>query len=450
MRIFLRYAVLGLALVMVALGVTVLGGRTIAPADRNAVAAGPGSAGSTATRTPDHVVVVMLENKQRASVIGSTKAPYLSSLAARGANMTQSYGVTHPSQPNYLALFSGSTQGATDDSCPQKPGRADNLGAQLVAAGRSFTGYSESLPYPGYTGCKSGKYQRKHNSWVNFASVPSAANQPFSAFPSDFARLPTVSFVSPNMCSDMHDCPVATGDAWLKTHLAAYAAWAMTHNSLLVVTFDENSGGTVNQIPTLVVGEAIRPGSYPEPMNHYTLLRTLEDLYGLPALGNAKRMTGLRSIWTTSPATAPASTGVVNGGFELGVAGWSASGTTTTVKSARHGGSAVARAGSTRATKGDSILSQTFTVPAGRTRLSVGYLSRCRDSKAKAWATIVVKRSSGEPLTLLPRTCRRRGGWRSAGIAVAAGQVYTVQLVSHDDGKRSTPNRTYYDDVTVR
>jgi len=198
-----------------------------------------------------------------------------------------------------------------------------------------------------------------------------------------------------------------------------------------------------------MVGESIRPGNYPEPMNHYTLLRTLEDFYGLPPLGNAARATGLQSVWTTSPATAPATTGVSNRGFELGLAGWAASGTTTTVKSGRHGGSAVARAGSAKATSGDSILSQTFTVPTGGTRLRVGYLSRCRDSKAKAWTTVIVKRSSGGPLTLLPRTCRRSGGWRSASVAVTAGQVYTVQLVNHDDGLRSTPNRTYFDDVTV-
>ena len=102
---------------------------------------------------PDHVVVVILENEHRSSVIGSAQAPYLNKLAARGANLTHSYGITHPSQPNYLALFSGSTQGVTSNACPQQFPNADNLGHQLRTAGLSFAGYAESLPKVGFTGC---------------------------------------------------------------------------------------------------------------------------------------------------------------------------------------------------------------------------------------------------------------------------------------------------------
>ena len=105
------------------------------------------------SKPPDHVVVVVFENKDRKSVIGSDKAPYFNELAAQGANMSASYGVTHPSQPNYIALFSGDQRGVTSNSCPKKLGDTDNLGSQLIEAGHTFIGYSEALPSVGFTGC---------------------------------------------------------------------------------------------------------------------------------------------------------------------------------------------------------------------------------------------------------------------------------------------------------
>lgn len=409
---------------------------------------------------PDHIVVVMMENKNRAGVIGASSAPYLNSLASRGANLSQSYGVTHPSQGNYVALFSGGLQGVTGDGCPYSFPGTDNLGHQLFSHGLSFTGYAESMPSPGYTGCSAGKlaagatssptYRRKHNGWVDFPDLPGSANQPFSAFPTDYTKLPTVSFVSPNMCHDMHDCSVASGDGWLKDHLGAYATWAQSHHSLLVVTFDENSSGTVNQIATVVVGQSVRPGSYAEPTNHYGVLRTIEDAYGLPPLVNAAQVSALHSIWTTSPSGDAVATGLRNPSFELGLADWATSGSTAAVPTTRHGGTLNARAGTTKATRGDSILSQTIVVPAGRTKLSVWWLGRCHDVTSRAWATIIVKRNTSHKLsTLLPRTCAAKGSWHQVQLAVAPGHSYTVQLVSHDDGVRATPNLTYFDDVAL-
>jgi hypothetical protein len=440
-----RWLVVGLSLLGLlaggagtAVAVNPLAGSPAAPAAAAAKATVP---------RPDHVVVVMMENKNRTSVIGSSAAPYLNDLAKRGANMSRSYGVTHPSQGNYVALFSGDQHGVTDDACPQNLGPKANLGRQLQDAGLTFAGYAESLPSTGWTGCASGKYKRKHNAWVDFSNLGAGLNRPFSAFPSDYGRLPTVSFVTPNMCNDMHDCSVRTGDAWLKAKFDRYARWAMTHNSLLVVTFDENAGGTVNQIPTLLVGQHVRPGLYPEWMNHYTLLRTLEDAYGLAPLGRARDAKPLTTVWTTSPRPV---TGIRNGTFESKLAGWVASGSTYSSKNSHHGGLRSARAGSTKATKGDSILSQTLTVPAGKSRLSVWWRGRCPDRVGKAWATVVVKRNTSSSLsTLLPRTCVQNGGWRKVGVRVTPGNSYTVQLVNHDDGEPSTPNRTYFDDVTL-
>jgi hypothetical protein len=247
--------------------------------------------------TFDHIVLVMFENKDNSSISGSSSAPYFNSLAAQGAKFTSSFAITHPSQPNYVALFSGATQGVTSDACPANLGAKANLGRQVIDAGRTFKGYSESMPSDAYTGCASGNYQRKHNSWVDFSNVPAASNVRYTAFPTDFSTLPTVSFVTPNMCSDMHDCSIGTGDTWLRGHLDSYAQWAKTHNSLLIVTFDEDSGTSVNQIFTTFVGEHVKIGSYGESINHYTVLRTIEASYGLPGINNAASKSPIVDVW---------------------------------------------------------------------------------------------------------------------------------------------------------
>ena len=245
----------------------------------------------------DHIVVVIEENHSFTEVIGNTNAPYLTSLANSGARMTRSFAVTHPSEPNYIALFSGSTQGVTDDSCPHTYS-SENLGHQLSTAGRTFTGYSESMPSDGYTGCTSGRYARKHNPWVNFSNVPASGNLRYSDFPTDFTKLPSVAFVVPNLCNDMHDCRVSTGDTWLKNHLGGYATWARAHNSLLVVTFDEDDRSQSNRIPTLFYGAHVATGSYSEHITHYTVLRTLESLTGLGCVANSCNVAPVSDIWT--------------------------------------------------------------------------------------------------------------------------------------------------------
>ena len=271
------------------------------PAASGPAASGPASpagsapGGTAAIPAPAHTVVVVMENHSYGDIIGNPAAPYLARLAGQGALFTNSSAITHPSQPDYLDLFSGSDHGITDDSCPHTlPG--PNLGAGLIATGRTFAGYSEDLPVTGSVLCSAGEYARKHVPWANFPNVPRADSKPFTAFGAGgYDRLPTVSFVIPNLCDDMHDCPVATGDRWLQRHLGGYAQWAMTHDSLLIVTWDEGSGD--NHIATIFAGQQVKPGRYGQPLTHFGVLRTIEDAYGLPHDGAAAAASPVRSIW---------------------------------------------------------------------------------------------------------------------------------------------------------
>jgi phospholipase C len=251
--------------------------------------------------TPDHVVVVMMENHAYSQIIGSSSAPYVNSLKSGGALLTASYAITHPSQPNYFAIFSGSTQGITDDSC-YTPGftSAPNLASELAAAGKSWASYNESLPSQGSTTCSSGNYARKHNPWFGFSNVPTSSAKTFTQFPTDYTALPKVSFVVPNLCSDMHDCSVSTGDTWLKNHLGAYAAWAKTHNSVLVLTFDEDNNLSGNKIATVFYGQSVLAGSTSATKyTHYNVLRTIEDMYSTSHAGNAASASDITGIWAS-------------------------------------------------------------------------------------------------------------------------------------------------------
>ncbi len=243
-----------------------------------------------------HVVVVILENHAYNEILDTGEAPFLRELAGSGAVLTQSYAITHPSQPNYLALFSGSTQQLTDDSCPHSY-TGPNLASVLADAGRTFVGSSESLPAAGFTACRSGPYVRKHNPWVDFPALSPTVNQPMTAFPSDYADLPDVSFVVPDLDHDMHDGSISQGDRWLRTHLSAYVAWAAGHDSALIVTADEDDNAHDNRIPTIVVGAHVPPGASAVTIDHYGLLRTLLASFGLPAFGHAADARPLTTIW---------------------------------------------------------------------------------------------------------------------------------------------------------
>ena len=258
---------------------------------------------SAALPTPDHVVIVMMENENYSSIIGNTaQAPYINSLAQQGASFSDSHGVWHPSLPNYYALLSGSTQGLTD-STPPPPGSvdADNLPHELAAHGHSFGDYGdETVPA----------------AWLRFADLPGTATSPNPVdkwltcpspttgqncgFPADatgYANLPTVTFMHGNDQQSMHDGNIPAGDTWVRNTVGGYASWARTHNSLLIVTWDEDDFTSANHMPTIFYGANVRPGTYGETINHYNVLRTIEDMYGLPYLGDDATAAPITDTW---------------------------------------------------------------------------------------------------------------------------------------------------------
>lgn len=247
---------------------------------------------------PDHIVIVVEENKSYDQIIDNKKAPYINKLIRSGASFQKFYAITHPSEPNYLALFSGSIQDLTDDSCPHQY-TTENLSSILAKAGYSFTTYSQSLPKTGYKGCRHGAYVRKHNPATNWqgSNVGSNENLPFRDFPQNYNKLPTVAFVIPDLDHDMHDGSISAGDTWLRANLKHYARWAQNNNSLLVVTWDEDDDSQQNQIATIIVGAHVRPGTYDTPINHFNLLRTIEAMYGLPFLAKSAQAIPITSPW---------------------------------------------------------------------------------------------------------------------------------------------------------
>jgi phosphatidylinositol-3-phosphatase len=272
--------------------------ESAAPPAATTTRSGPPSARPAQVPSYSHIVVVMEENHSYSQIIGSSQAPYINSLATEGALFTNSHAITHPSEPNYMAITSGSTYGLTADVCPFTTSKA-NIGSELIAAKLSYADYSESMPRRGYEGCTNGEYARKHNPAANYTDLPSSVNRTFAQFPSStaYASLPTVSFVDPNLLDDMHDGTIAEGDTWLKQNMGSYLTWATSHNSLLIVTWDENDGSPGNQIATIFAGAHVKAGKYSEKVTHYRVLRTLEQAYGLKALGKSASTTPITDVF---------------------------------------------------------------------------------------------------------------------------------------------------------
>jgi phosphatidylinositol-3-phosphatase len=256
-------------------------------------------AGSTfPVRAFSHVYLLILENKSEADVIGSPDAPYLGELIARFGLANDYQGIAHPSQPNYIALFSGATQDVLDDDVHDVS--APNLADQLEAAGRTWRVHAENLPAGGcFTGAEStdgpdgaGLYVRKHNPAISFVSISGSAArcaniQPLSTFDPAAADF---TLIVPNMCHVMHDCPVADGDAWLRgfvPRILDSESWK--DGGVLFITFDEGADKSrSNEVATLVIAPDVPAGTRSGiAHNHYSLLRTIQTGLGLPCLADS-------------------------------------------------------------------------------------------------------------------------------------------------------------------
>jgi phosphatidylinositol-3-phosphatase len=254
----------------------------------------------------DHVVLVVFENHEYDDVIGSRAAPTFNALARRYALLTQSYGVAHPSLPNYLALVSGSTFGIRSDCVACFVG-GRSIADTLEARGLTWSAYQEGIPAAGSTVAYAGRYAGRHAPFLYFRSIRSQQARrervvPYTRFARDLAsgRLPTFSLVVPNLCHSMHDCSVATGDAWLKRLVTPLLASPELARSVVIVTFDEGESNVRGggRIPTLVLGPLVRPGARSSRLvTHYGVLRTIEDGLGLPRLGASASAAPIAGIW---------------------------------------------------------------------------------------------------------------------------------------------------------
>jgi phosphatidylinositol-3-phosphatase len=252
-------------------------------------------AGPARPSASSHVVVVVMENKERPSVIGSPDAPYITRLAGRYATATNSYAITHPSLPNYLALVSGSTHGIASD-CTSCEASGPNLATQLEAKGRTWKAYAEGLPSPCFNGATAGAYAKKHDPFAYWASTRCGHRASFDTLDRDLraGRLPDFAFVTPDLCHDMHDCPVKVGDRFLAV-LVPRLLKAIGPHGYVVLTFDEGTSAAPGDdlargglIATVVAGPDVRRGGgISTIVTHYGVLRTIEDTFGLEHLGAA-------------------------------------------------------------------------------------------------------------------------------------------------------------------
>ena len=253
----------------------------------------------------DHVIVIVLENKDRTAVIGSPSAPFFNRMASRYATLTRYGGVAHPSLPNYLALVSGSTHGIRSD-CTSCTVSGRNLADTLERAHLTWRGYAEDLPRVGFTGPYSGRYAKKHMPFLYFRDVLGSRARrdrvvPLTRFSRDLAadQLPSFSLVVPNLCHDMHDCSVRAGDRWLRSFVAPLLSSPSLAQSVIFVVFDEPTALVPSSaVPALALGPLVKPGSrYTPKTSHYGLLRTIEDAWGLPRLGSSARIGPIAGIW---------------------------------------------------------------------------------------------------------------------------------------------------------
>jgi acid phosphatase len=272
-------------------------------------------AGAATIPAFDHIFIILMENHSYSEIIGSSQAPYINSLASRYGLAANYFGVSHPSLPNYLALTGGDTFGITTD-CTTCFVNAPNIAVDRVeASGRTWKSYQESMPSPCFIG-DSNPYAQKHDPFIYFNDIRLNSTEcnkivPFTSFASDLTSTATTAnyvWITPNLCDDMHDCSIGTGDSWLQSNVPTIlnSPAYTTQNSLLLITWDEDDGTQNNQVPTLVIAKNVTPGFKSGTLySHYSVLSTIEQAWGLSSLtSNDANANAMSDFFTSSGPTA--------------------------------------------------------------------------------------------------------------------------------------------------
>lgn len=273
-----------------------------AATDRPATASPGRGTGLTAI---GHVYTIVMENHEQSAILGGSAAPYIAGLARTYARAGVYSAVGHPSQPNYLAMFSGSTQGVTDDANHDIAG-ASTIADQIEASGRTWHVAAQNVPPGCFTGSSAsggadgpGTYARKHEPAISFTQI--ARDPTRCASITDFAHfdpeLGDYWFIAPNLCNDMHDCSIATGDAFLAGFVPRIlGSAAFRKDGVLFLTFDEGStatGGGGDVVMLVIAANGRRGFVSSTPYDHYAYLRTIEDAWSLPCLALACSATAM-------------------------------------------------------------------------------------------------------------------------------------------------------------
>jgi phospholipase C len=291
-----------------------------------ASAANPCGGLSGAPSRIHHVIVLFMENQPYNAIIGSSQAPYINELAQRCGLATNYHNITHPSAPEYLTATSGELGGAGD--CPPVfldpswpptcPDTNNNIFHQATVAGETWKNYEESMASNCFEGEDSSNYDINHNPAAYYTDLGGPSGAPDSLcsrfdvpmgtpqagnFESDLrdGTLPNYSFLAPDLIHDTHDSTVAVGDSYLSELLPTIfnSSEYRSGSTVLFVAWDEGEGGSTNDcayntidigchVAMVVASPYTRPGTRSDKLlNHYSLLKTSEQLLGLPLLGHA-------------------------------------------------------------------------------------------------------------------------------------------------------------------
>ena len=283
---------------------------TVTPIPPTTTPAPTATATYTATLPPlvpdfGHIVLILFENKEFGSVIGSPLMPNYNRLAREYTLLTQYYAITHPSLPNYIALVGGDTFGI-DQNCEDCFINAQSLPDLIEATGRTWKTYQEDMPEPCFIGSTL-LYAQKHNPFVYFDPIRLNADRcartvvPLTALQTDIdsGALPNFLFIKPNICNDSHDCDLDVSDAWLTNLLGTLipALDATGRPYFVAMLFEEGQGSHTccglpepggGRVPVVIYSPQVKNGfEDPTPYTHYSLLKTISESWGLPYLGHA-------------------------------------------------------------------------------------------------------------------------------------------------------------------